>query len=201
MQREYTILIDTREQTPLSFPTHLPLLDPNRPPSSRISLTIRVGGRSQKLDAGDYALAGYEKVCLVERKGSIRELAKNCLTADRTRFVAALDRLRASCLYPYLLVEGSLAEMAQDGSVPDWWTAFDSLQRLLLERNIGLLLMPNKGTIQRRLIGECVARLLVNATLCPILPANPIEEPSECPTTSSSLPQTDPSSLPASRPT
>jgi hypothetical protein len=192
VHREYTIITDTREQTPLPFPSHLPLLDPNRTAQARTSLTVKLGGRTQKLDAGDYALEGYERICLVERKGSIRELAKNCLTADRTRFIAALDRLRAACLHPYVLVEGTLTDMAQDPSIPDWWTALDSLQRLLLERNIGLILLPNKGAIQRRMIGEWVARLLVNSTLCPILPAITPEEPS-CPTMSSLSPPTDPS--------
>lgn len=200
MRREYTILTDTREQTPLSFPSHLPLLDPNRQPQSRTSLTVKLGGRTQKLDAGDYALEGYERVCLVERKGSIRELAKNCLTADRTRFIAALDRLRAACLHPYVLVEGTLTDMAQDPNVPDWWTALDSLQRLLLERNIGLIFLPNKGAIQRRMIGEWVARLLVNSSLSPILPAITPEEP-QCPTTSHLSPSADPSASPERTPT
>lgn len=195
MHREYTIITDTREQTPLPFPSHLPLLDPSRPPSSRTSLTVKLGGRTQKLDAGDYALAGYEEICLIERKGSLRELAKNCLTPDRTRFVAALDRLRASCLRPYLLVEGSLADMSQDPGIPDWWVALDSLQRLLIERNISMILLPNKGTIQRRMIGEWVARVLVNNAISPILPANPPEEPA-CPTTSSLSPPTDPTTSP-----
>ena len=194
MQRDYTVLVDTREQTPLQIPAHMPILDPNKCPSNRVSLTIKLSTQSHKLDTGDYALLGYEKICLVERKGSIQEITKNCLNAtDRKRFIASLDRLRKACLYPYVMLEGSLVEMTSDKRVPDWWNAFDSLQRLLFERNIGLILLPNNGTVQRRLVGEWVARLLVNAALSPILPATPSEEP-PC-HTSNSLQQIDPTSL------
>jgi len=182
VQKDVTIYVDTREQTPLQFPAYLPILDPNKPAPDRKSTTIKVSTISTKLETGDYALRGYESQCLIERKGSIREVAKNCLDAtDRKRFIKALDRLKSACLHPYLMLEGSLLDMTQDRNVPDWWNAIDALHRLLFERNIGLLLLPNTGLAQRKLVGEWVARLLVNASLCPILPATPTEEPA-CPT-------------------
>lgn len=182
MQQSYTIYIDTREQTPLQFPAHLPILNPNKLPTDRVSTTIHLSTVSSKLATGDYALRGFEEICLIERKGSIREIAKNCLDpTDRKRFIKALDRLQSACMHPYLMLEGSLLDMSQDRNVPDWWNAVDSLQRLLFERKIGLILLPNTGLAQRKLVGEWVARLLVNASLCPILPATPPEEPA-CPT-------------------
>lgn len=186
MQQSYTILVDTREQTPLQFPAHLPILNPNKLATDRVSTTVHLNVVSSKLETGDYALQGFGELCLIERKGGIREVAKNCLDpTDRKRFIKCLDRLKSSCLHPYLMLEGSLLDMTHDRHVPDWWNAVDALHRLLLERNIGLILLPNTGLAQRKLVGEWVARLLVNAALCPILPATPTEEPA-CPTTSAS---------------
>ena len=189
---ELTIIVDSREKKPLPFPEHLPSLRSDLPALSRSSRTYRLKMEKRTLVTGDYALKGYEAGCLIERKGSLAEVAGNCLTADgRRKFVAAMDRLKEACLYPYLLLEGNILEsLTPTKDLPDPWNAIDSLHRILLERNIGLILLPNTSMSARRAVAEWAARLLVNAALCPILPANTPEEP-PCPTTSNLSPPLD----------
>lgn len=185
MQNELTIVVDSREKKPLPFPEHLPSLRSDLPALSRSSRTYHLKIEKATLKTGDYLLKGHEAGCLIERKGSLAEVAGNCLTPDgRRKFVAAMDRLKDSCLYPYLLLEGNILEtMNPTKDLPDPWNAVDSLHRILLERNIGLILLPNTSMSARRAVAEWAARLLVNAALCPILPANtPPEEPTDGPT-------------------
>lgn len=184
MKNELTILVDSREKKPLPFPEHLPSLRSDLPALSRSSRTFRLKLEKTTLVTGDYALKGYEAACLIERKGSLAEVAGNCLTADgRRKFTAAMDRLKEACFYPYLLLEGNLLEtMTPSKDLPDPWNAVDALHRILLERNIGLILLPNPTMNARRAVAEWAVRLLVNSALCPILPAiTPSEEP-PCPT-------------------
>lgn len=85
-----TIIIDTREQTPLDFP-HLP-------------------SRPGTLYTGDYSLAGFESVFAVERK-SIQDLCSS-LRAGRERFMHELHRLRAF-QFRRLLIIGTPTEYSQ----------------------------------------------------------------------------------------
>jgi len=172
MNNELTILVDSREKKPLPFPEHLPSLRSDLPALSRSSRTHRIKTEKVTLVTGDYALKGYEVACLIERKGSLAEVAGNCLTADgRRKFTAAMDRLKEACFYPYLLLEGNLLDtMNPTKDLPDPWNAIDALHRILLERNIGLILLPNTSMSARRAVAEWAVRLLVNAALCPILP-------------------------------
>jgi hypothetical protein len=59
------------------------------------------------LAEGDYSIQGLEKVVVIERKGSVAELAHNIL---EDRFEAELIRLD-SILYPYLLLEFTMEEL------------------------------------------------------------------------------------------
>jgi hypothetical protein len=68
-----TIIVDTREPTPLVFPTL---------PSMAGTLTT-----------GDYSLAGGEELFAVERK-SVADLAACCIGDNRARFERELHRLR-----------------------------------------------------------------------------------------------------------
>ena len=193
MNNELTIVVDSREKKPLPFPEHLPSLRSDLPALSRSSRTHRIRIEKVTLKTGDYALKGYELGCLIERKGSLAEVAGNCLTADgRRKFVAAMDRLKSACLYPYLLLEGNILEtMNPTKDLPDPWNAVDALHRILIERNIGLILLPNTSMSARRAVAEWAVRLLVNAAQCPILPANPTSEEPTCPATSNSSLPTD----------
>ena len=119
------------------------------------------------MTTGDYALLGYEDQVLIERKGCVREVAGNCLTKDgRRRFIAQVDRLKEAAKYPYLMLEGTpQGLMKPDVNVPKPFLALDALQRILLERNVPLLLLPSGTVESRRSLGEWVARLLINGAL------------------------------------
>ena len=66
----FTIIVDTREQTPWEFGHHT---------TSR-----------EKLDTGDYSMQGYEHLLAIERKRSVSEIATNI---TENRFSDVLKRL------------------------------------------------------------------------------------------------------------
>jgi DNA excision repair protein ERCC-4 len=68
-----TVLIDTREQTPLVF---------NNLPSQRGTLTT-----------GDYSFIGGESLMAIERK-SLEDLVSCCMADNRDRFERELERIR-----------------------------------------------------------------------------------------------------------
>ena len=168
MTRDYVVLVDQRENTPLLFPAYLPTLRDTGVPSKRNATTVRLATKTKTLAAGDYALEGYEDVALVERKGSLREIFANVLSEDRTRFVKALDRLASSCRYPLLLLEGDPFQIMQ----PTKWQecpgyAIDGLFRLLVERRISWCIVSTNTLTRRRAVGELVVRHLLAASLAP----------------------------------
>lgn len=186
MQRSFTVLIDTREQNPLPLPSTLLVLNPNRLPSDQTSLGISLTHTPFTLKTGDYALAGHETTCVIERKGSIFEVAQNCLSGDRDRFVRSLVRLRDTIKYPYLLLEGCPAHLlmrdpCQSGFQPN--LALDSLIRLLSEYRVAPLFMPTGSLGNRRAMGEWVCRLLVNHSMFPatLMPSSPDSGDTACP--------------------
>jgi len=85
---EPTIIIDSREQCPLEFPT----------------LTATTG----TLDTGDYSVAGLEHLIAVERKSTDDLLG--CVGRERERFKRELQRLRAY-RFRLLVVEASAADL------------------------------------------------------------------------------------------
>lgn len=167
LKRQYTIIVDTRERKPLLFPASIAMLDPSSPPHSpkvaRVSLTTI----KRKLDTGDYALLGYEEDVLVERKGSLREISKNCFHfKDRPRFIRCIERLRDSCKRPYVLLEGSPLEMLRPTKeVPKPYFSVDSLLRILTEYQIGFWFMPANTSAHKRAAGEWLARTLINGVI------------------------------------
>ncbi|MFH1108733.1 MAG: ERCC4 domain-containing protein [Planctomycetota bacterium] len=88
MKPEPCIIIDSREQNPLDFPT----------------LTATVG----TLDTGDYSIVGLTNLVAVERK-SIDDLL-TCIGRERDRFKRELQRLRAY-RFRLLVVEASAADL------------------------------------------------------------------------------------------
>lgn len=164
MPRSFTIIQDTREKLPLVFPHHLTILDPTAFPWDRRTFTATLTVQKQTLETGDYLLQGSEQVTLIERKGSLDEVANNCLTRDgRRKFAACCLRLRSSCSKPYLILEGSpslLSKPLRTGEPPG--IALDSLLRLLAEHRIEMLLLPSPSFQARLQFGEWAARLLIN---------------------------------------
>jgi ERCC4-type nuclease len=167
LKREYVILRDTREKKPLIFPETLVMLDDTKPPWFRRSITVRLRVEDYPLKTGDYCLLGYEKVCLVERKGSLREVAGYCITKDGCRrFTSQVERLKEEAALPYLLMEGTPIDLLRPTlHVEKPGQAMDSFQRFLLKNEIPLILLPAATTTARKAVGEWVARLMINGAL------------------------------------
>ncbi len=177
MKTEYTILYDSREKKPLLFPNHLVMLDPRYPADRQVMVTVKLNAVRQQLKTGDYALQGYESLAVIERKGSLKELAHNCFVGPRRKnFVAELERLR-----PYrrriLLLEGTLTALLGD---PEGLGGADAMLRLIREYGIEFMLIPSGGfgsVTQRTAGGEWVARLLINESLIHDVPTAPTISP------------------------
>lgn len=113
-------------------------------------------------------LEGYRGGTLIERKGSLREVAQNVLSNDRRRFLACIDRLAEAATRPVLFLEGDPASFARAADRdPSLRGALDELLLLLDERRIEFLLLPTKGISQRRIAAEWVARRLLSQTRIP----------------------------------
>jgi hypothetical protein len=163
MERKWVIVQDTREKQPLLFPKNLVMLDDTSTPAKRKRVTVAIHVVKRKMDTADYCIEGQEHVCLVERKGSAREITKNLLTArDRARFERELVRLREETANPVLLMEGWPSQLLEDTEAS---LAVDSLIRTLSLYGTELLLVPASNIRQRRAAGEWVARLLINRSL------------------------------------
>lgn len=158
MPQRITILQDKREKTPLIFPKTLP--------RERKSIFIDI--EKATLPTGDYALKGHEKTCLIERKGSLDELCACTMGAKNANFLGTdgqLDRLAASCDIPILLIERSLKHLTTPTRYAKNPPAIlDSVMSQCLRRGIALYVVPGGSVQHRRLLGEFVARLLVNAS-------------------------------------
>lgn len=164
MKNSYTVLIDTRERIPLLFPANLVYSRPGSTATDSEYSTVAVNSVSHKLNAGDYALLENPTGVVIERKGSIEEVAKNCTSkADRPRFLNAIRRFADSCERPFLLFEGDPHKaLRPTRHVMEPGVAFSHLTDILMELNIGLLFLPSNTVPARRAIGEMVARLLIS---------------------------------------
>ncbi|KKN58735.1 hypothetical protein LCGC14_0549130 [marine sediment metagenome] len=115
------------------------------------------------LKEGDYALEGFEDRCLIERKGSLRELSTNLLGGDYTRAMSAFKRLSAATAHPYLVVECTAAELR----TPTRWTqeparVVDSLCSLMERLRFRLILCGRCVDVrQKRNVGELMLRLML----------------------------------------
>jgi ERCC4-type nuclease len=88
-----TIIVDTREKTPWLFEDDEDFAE----------VVYR------KLDQGDYAIEGYEDVCVIERKVGGDELLNNFFS-NKERIYAEMERLQP-CLCPVIVIEQTLEEI------------------------------------------------------------------------------------------
>ena len=167
MRRDWVITQDTREKKPLLFPRTLSFLDPSHCPTKMRAIRVNIHTVKKKLDTADYALDGDLTGTLIERKGSLREIAKNCLHfKDRQRFIHCLERLSGECENPIILLEGSPLTMLRPvEGVPKPYLAVDALLRLIKEYNIGILFLQSGSMAHRRAAGEWAARTLINGAI------------------------------------
>ena len=158
---EVTVLIDNREKKPLSFPTHLVVLDRKALPTSGKSRTVVVRTQPQTLKTGDYRLVGGTSA--IERKGSFAEIANNCLTTDgRRRFLECCRRLRDECRTACILFEGQVGGFEVQAGLPHPGVAADSLLDIMGEYGLPLMLLPLTTIGQRRAAGEWSLRWLLS---------------------------------------
>lgn len=84
---DFTIIVDTREQKPWTFPHQ--------------------ATASHKLDTGDYSIEGYESVLAIERKRNVAEVANNI---TEKRFKDVVDRL-SKIKHSFILLEFDLQDV------------------------------------------------------------------------------------------
>lgn len=167
MKRQYTIVVDTREQkNRLLFPAHIDTLNPLLRPDTQSSSRVQLDTVRQRISDGDYHLLEHPHRMVIEAKGSIDEIATNCgVPHRRKRFIEELDTLRARCLYPVLLLRGKPhAYLTPTQHTQHPGCALSSLLQLLLQRNIWLIWAEYDTIAQRRACGELVAHLLITAS-------------------------------------
>jgi len=155
-----TVLVDRREQKPIEFPPVFTWWSPgNRSHLMRVQV---VGGPGSKLTlpTGDYAIRGYEREVLVERKGCWSELCKNLFTNDSSRFKAALTRLKNETACPVLLLDMPLRTRASQWvREPD--QVLDGIFREARRRELDVLWLPPSRT--PRAHGERLLRYMWQA--------------------------------------
>lgn len=169
MKTTWTILQDDREKTPLLFPKHIVMLDPNSVPWNPRTITVSLQIKKARLTTGDYALEGHESKVLIERKKNLSELHQNLLTlSGRRRFVDCCLRLKSACTRPILILEGTVASLIKaprHHMACDPWIVIDALQRICLEHGIWIQYLSSTTLDQRRAVGEEVARILINGAV------------------------------------
>jgi ERCC4-type nuclease len=88
---KYNIVVDTREKNPIDCKDF----------ESCASVV------SKKLDHGDYAIEGLEKLIFIDRKASVSELAGNITTKRFAKLIDAASQFK----YKYLLLEFSASDV------------------------------------------------------------------------------------------
>lgn len=151
------VQVDSREKRPLLFPTTLKTWNRNK------EELVRVQTERVKLDAGDYRLRGHEDRAVIERKGSVRELAQNLLTADQKRQGRAFRKLAEACEFPYLFLHTTATSLlAANEFNKDPERLVQKLAWVLGKFGFQFVLVPlTSSTASRRLVGSVALNLLV----------------------------------------
>jgi len=156
------VTIDRNEKKPLRFPSTLRWF----PTRASRGQTLLIRQERRVLPAGDYALKGHEERCIIERKGSLKELAQNVLSDDWRRAYAAFQRLSDATANPYLMLECTAAELRNQGPwVQQPERVVDALMALTEKLRFRLLLVGSvKDIKQKRTVGELMLRLMLAHT-------------------------------------
>jgi hypothetical protein len=156
-------MIDSREKCPILFPPMIEL-----PVTPQRTITVPLTTSRQKLDSGDYSLTidglSYAETVVIERKGSLLELASNLMGGtDTDRQHRAFDRLSRSCAYPTLLIEVPLHDflVPKPGHTLSLPLLFHRLVVASLHYNLRLLWVPKPQSLTaRRLLGNFILSYL-----------------------------------------
>jgi ERCC4-type nuclease len=154
-----TVTIDRREQRELRFPEVMKWYG-DRATTGQI---VIVRTQTKQMPVGDYALKGFEETCIIERKGSIRELATNLLGDDWARAMDAFKRLADATAHPYLMVECTPADLrTRSRWVHEPERVVDALAALIEKLDLRLILCGRVTDVkQKRTVGELMLRLML----------------------------------------
>ncbi|HEC61694.1 MAG TPA: hypothetical protein ENI27_05505 [bacterium] len=156
-----TMQIDTREQLPLLFPSTIRIPHPERMGKD---LVIEIKTQRIKLPYGDYRLAEFPECCVIERKGSARELNTNLLSPiDAIRQAKAFRRL-STCEHPCLFIEASPNGLwTATKYIRDPQRLLASLTMVVAKYGFQLIWLPwiHKGPAGRREAGGILAHLML----------------------------------------
>lgn len=154
--------MDDREKYPILFPANIRYYTSDCRPK-----LIAVTTKRKRLDVGDYALAVEPYGCVIERKGSVQELAGNFFTGDRRRAKSALMSLSGSVRTPVLLLDFSLADFYREAkNRPTPGIVVSEILRLARRLNIIILSAgPCRGANIRRDLGAFVVHYMLEDML------------------------------------
>uniref|UniRef100_A0A6M3KQ23 ERCC4 domain-containing protein n=1 Tax=viral metagenome TaxID=1070528 RepID=A0A6M3KQ23_9ZZZZ len=128
---------------------------------------------------GDYTIEGYENVCAFERKASQLEIYKNLNEShDRIRQAKAFRRLKASCDFPYILIEASPTELLTNNpkiKFPE--LVCHRLALALAKYGLHALFIPwkSRNANTRRKVGTLMAHIMLACILKKTFEAFPIQ--------------------------
>ncbi len=148
--------VDTRERDPFLFPGTVELWVNDRPRIVSVE-TVRT-----KLDAGDYRLAEARDQCVIERKGSLREVWSNLFSKDSSRQLRAFGRLAHSSRSPYLFLQVAPAEwLTPTAYVPSPQRLLARLSRCLDRFGLSLCqVSPSNAAASLRVAGTLALILM-----------------------------------------
>lgn len=165
LPKSVTIQVDTREQYPFPF-DKMGTFAWYPDPLSDQPLILQIKVEPATMPEGDYCLKGLGPRCIVERKSGLSELTTNLLTADWARTSSAYGRLCAATANPWLVVEGSISELATPlhvrRNVPHPARVRDALNRAASLHNLQVAFIGRPTN--RMLSAEFVLSLLLNET-------------------------------------
>jgi len=162
------VLVDDREKKPILFPKTIEWFS-ERGGEGHL---IQVVTKKVRLPEGDYALKGYDDVAIIERKGSLEEIAQNMLTGDYARATSAFQRLVEACEFPYLLIDCPINKLFDSPWVEQPDRAIQALFQFAAEKGLRILVGGHSiRPVARRQLGKlCLTLLLTHAMIEPCGP-------------------------------
>jgi hypothetical protein len=159
MPAERTIIVDSRENTPLPIPSYVTVHS-----AKGASCTYKIRVEKKALATGDYCtLSGLTGI---ERKGSPRELWGCCCGRDAGRFLDQLDRMADTYRNPYLLLEMSLSTLQKPGRHwPEPFKALSFLFRETAARRIAPIFISGYASRGRDAVGKLATELLISTEM------------------------------------
>lgn len=153
---ELVIIRDTREKEGKGWFFQ----EEKRPGRMQIVNTVVEG-----LNAGDYAVKGYEDILRIERKNGFEELFGNLATREyRDRFYREMERLRSTVKHPFIIVESNVNNDVFSLGVPQMKAGlpgsriFEYLLEIQLEFGIPTIFAGDAGKRVARMLIEKVIR-------------------------------------------